>query len=131
MNKKILIFLTILLVLTMPSVLAFDSYDLEYMLYDLMDNEFVILGLVFVVLFAFIHFSLSRKIFKENIGACAVIALASSAIISFALYREGAIDWLMEWVAFSGKTLAIIGIIVVFLVILWAFVKFTKKSFKP
>ncbi len=124
--KKILnLFLVILLI--SPLVSAFDIEDLFYGEW----GDWIILGLVFIVLFAFIHFALSKKYFKDNVGVAAVISLASSAIISYALFATGRLEQLIEIISLSGQTITIIGVIIIGIVILWSFLKFTKKSFKP
>lgn len=125
MNKKILSLFAFLLVL--PLVSAFYIEDILYSEW----GEFIVLAAVFIIIFAFIHFSLSKSFFKENIGTCAVISLAISALISYALYKEEAIDWLIEIISTGSSIIVTIGVIIVFIVILWAFIKFLKKSFKP
>lgn len=54
---------------------------------NLLDNEWVVFGLIFIIFFAVIFFALS-KTFKENLGVAAIVAGAIAFIIAVVFSRR-------------------------------------------
>lgn len=89
--KKEVMLLFVLAVLTLPliSAYSFGSWGGGYYNspLDLFDNEWVIFGIIFIVFFAIIFFTVN-KAFKTP-GVSAVIALGLSLLIAITLARRG------------------------------------------
>lgn len=82
MNKKILFILLILSSLPLVSAQSWNSYGYGYLSpQDLLNNEWVVFGLIFAVFFAVIFFALG-KTFRDNLGVAAIVSLALSFFIS-------------------------------------------------
>lgn len=86
MKDKIILTITLIMFL-LPVSLAYNGFGYDYVSpSDLLNNEWVVFGLVFSVIFAFIFFSLSGR-FKKNRGAAAVIS-ASIAFFVAAMFSR-------------------------------------------
>jgi len=120
-NKKILSLS--ILILTLPLVSA--TFYLE----DIIENQTIILAVVFLILFTILRFALAKTVFRENNMVSALIALCISALITFALFQRGTIDELMYVISTSSQVLVTIGVIIISIVIIWAFVKFIRAAF--
>jgi len=108
MRKIILFCLSIML---FSSVIAYYPYYGYFSPYDILNNEWLMFVLVFLVFFAIIFFALN-KTFKENKGPAIVIALIISLFISATISQR---YYLQQFVGDWGIVLGIL-IIVGFLI---------------
>ncbi len=96
---------------------------------EIVENEIVILALVFLVLFTVIRFALSRSIFRRSNAVSAIIGLCIAALITFALYENGTIEELMYVISTSSQVVVTVVIIAIGIAIIWACVKFIGLTF--
>lgn len=126
MKNKILILIALASILIpLASALYLDQYSIE----DFFQSEIVILTIVFLILFAFVYAALLKSVFKDQKQIAAVVALGVSALITIALYTQGGIDYLLEMTSSGSQIIVTLGVIIIGIVIVWAFVKFLGKSF--
>jgi hypothetical protein len=85
---KIPLLLSILFLISLPLVSAFNGFGYGYLSpSQFLDNEWFVFGLIFIVMFAITFFALGRTM-RENRGAVAVIAIAVALFISVAVSRR-------------------------------------------
>jgi len=83
---KISHFLILLLILiTLPLVSAYNGY---FSPSQLLENEWVIFSLIFLVFFAISFFALARTM-KDNKGAALIVSAVVALFIAFAVSRRG------------------------------------------
>lgn len=88
MKKLLLFLLFVVLISSLPLVLSYNGFGWSwYSPQDLLNNEWVMFALIFIVFFAIIFFSLG-KVMKENKGAAAVISVAISLFIAVSISRR-------------------------------------------
>jgi len=58
-------------------------------LLDQIDSSTIFLGAIFIIAFAFINYSLSKVLFKDNKATAGVVAFAVSVLITYGINRTG------------------------------------------
>jgi len=116
--KKSVLLISILVLLIAPTVLAYTGYGYGYGYLrsplDYFENEWTMFGIIFIVFFAIIYFTVNKS-FKNNVIS-GVIALGLSLLIAITLTRRGWLygyageqlgAWVLIVVAFIGIAFAI------------------------
>tara|TARA_Y100000310_G_C20627064_1_gene786519 strand:+ start:216 stop:833 length:618 start_codon:yes stop_codon:yes gene_type:complete len=104
---------TILVLTTLPLILAYNGYSFDYFYgtpLDFLENEWVMFGIIFVILFGVIFYVLNKSF--KNSGVAGAIGFALSLFITMAISQKGLLSQygggeLSSWALLIGALIAI------------------------